>query len=74
MKGGENCLEGLTFVVTGVLESFDRDDIKHAVERYGGKVTGSISKKTSYVIVGRDAGETKLSKVSIPCLHLFQVA
>ncbi|OWF54886.1 Replication factor C subunit 1 [Mizuhopecten yessoensis] len=61
-EGGENCLEGLTFVVTGVLESFDRDDVKREVERYGGKVTGSVSKKTNYLVAGRDSGESKLQK------------
>jgi len=62
-------LEGLTFVLTGVLETIDRDDTKSLVERYGGKVTGSVSKNTSYVVVGRDAGESKLAKVS-SCLLL----
>ena len=57
-------MEGLTFVITGVLESFERDDAKSILERYGGRVTGSVSKKTSYLIVGRDAGESKLNKVS----------
>ena len=56
-------MEGLTFVITGVLESFERDEMKSAIEKYGGKVTGSLSKKTSYVVVGRDAGESKLNKV-----------
>ena len=62
-QGEENCLEGLTFVITGVLESIERDDAMDLIQRYGGKVTGSVSKKTSYVVVGRDAGESKLSKV-----------
>jgi len=61
-EGEENCLEGLTFVITGVLESIERDDAMDLIQRYGGKVTGSVSKKTSYVVVGRDAGESKLSK------------
>ncbi|CAC5383730.1 RFC1 [Mytilus coruscus] len=61
-EGGENCLEGLTFVITGILESMERDDAKHLVEKYGGKVTTSVSKKTSYMVVGRDAGESKLAK------------
>jgi len=61
-QGEENCLEGLTFVITGVLESIERDDAMDLIQRYGGKVTGSVSKKTSYVVVGRDAGESKLSK------------
>ncbi|XP_076082907.1 replication factor C subunit 1-like [Mytilus galloprovincialis] len=61
-EGGENCLEGLTFVITGILESLERDDAKQLVEKYGGKVTTSVSKKTSFMVVGRDAGESKLAK------------
>ena len=61
--GEENCLEGLTFVITGVLEGIERDDAVDLIQRYGGKVTHSVSKKTSYIVVGRDAGESKLSKV-----------
>jgi len=64
-QGQDNCLEGLTFVVTGVLETVDRDDTKSLIERYGGKMTGNVSRNTSYVVVGRDAGETKLAKVFI---------
>ena len=56
-------MEGLTFVITGVLESLERDDAKRLIEKHGGKVTGNVSKKTSYLVVGRDAGESKLSKV-----------
>lgn len=61
-EGEENCLEGLTFVITGILESIERDDAVDLIQRYGGKVTGSVSKKTSYVVVGRDAGESKVNK------------
>ncbi|WAR17961.1 RFC1-like protein [Mya arenaria] len=61
-EGAENCLEGLTFVITGVLESFERDEAKTAVERYGGKVTGNVSKKTDYVVAGRDPGQSKMTK------------
>ncbi|XP_060066245.1 replication factor C subunit 1-like [Ylistrum balloti] len=61
-EGAENCLEGLTFVLTGVSESFERDDLKQMVEKYGGKVTGSVSKKTNYLVAGRDSGESKLQK------------
>jgi len=56
-------LEGLTFVVTGIMDTVDRDDMKSLIERYGGKLTGSVSRNTSYIVVGRDAGETKLAKV-----------
>lgn len=61
-QGAENCLEGLTFVMTGVLESLERDEAKSLIERYGGKVTGSVSGRTSYVIVGDDPGESKIKK------------
>lgn len=50
------------FVVTGVLESMERDDVKSLIERYGGKVTGNISKKTTYLVQGRDSGVSKLEK------------
>ena len=63
LQGEENCLEGLTFVITGVLESIEREEAADLIQRYGGKVTQSVSKKTSYIVVGRDAGESKLSKV-----------
>ena len=56
-------MDGLTFVITRVLESNEREEATDLIQRYGGKVTQSVSKKTSYVIVGRDAGEHKLSKV-----------
>ncbi|XP_069058165.1 replication factor C subunit 1 [Pleurodeles waltl] len=61
-QGGENCLEGMTFVISGVLESIERDEAKSLVERYGGKVTGNVSKKTNYLIMGRDGGESKREK------------
>lgn len=61
-QGADNCLEGLTFVITGVLESIERDEAKSLVERYGGKVTGNVSKKTNYLLMGRDGGESKREK------------
>uniref|UniRef100_A0A8C1FPY5 Replication factor C subunit 1 n=1 Tax=Cyprinus carpio carpio TaxID=630221 RepID=A0A8C1FPY5_CYPCA len=48
-QGEENCLEGCVFVLTGVLESLERDDAKSLIERYGGKVTGNVSRKTTYL-------------------------
>lgn len=50
------------FVITGVLESMERDDAKTLIERYGGKVTGNVSKKTNYLVQGRDSGVSKLEK------------
>ena len=61
--GAENCLEGLTFVITGVLESLEREEAADIVKKYGGKVTTSISGRTSYIVVGEEAGESKLAKV-----------
>ena len=54
-------LEGLTVVVTGSLEGFSRDEAKEAIIRRGGKASGSVSKNTSYVVAGENAG-TKLDK------------
>lgn len=56
-------MEGLSFVITGVLESMEREEAKSLIERYGGKVTGTVSSRTSYVVIGRDAGASKLAKV-----------
>ncbi len=49
-------LEGLTIVVTGSLEHFTRDSVKEAIISRGGKASGSVSKKTDYVVVGENAG------------------
>ena len=57
----DNRFEGLTFVLTGSLESFTRDEASNIIENFGGKVSGSVSKKTSYVLAGEDAG-SKLTK------------
>ena len=59
----ENCLDGLIFVSRGGLESIEREEAADLIQRFGGKVTQSVSKKTSYVVVGRDPGEHKLLKV-----------
>ena len=54
-------LAGLTFVVTGGLESFSRDGISETISAHGGKPSSSVSKKTDYVLVGSDPG-SKLAK------------
>jgi DNA ligase (NAD+) len=58
-KGGP--FEGLTFVLTGTLPTLSREQAKEMIESAGGKVIGSVSKKTSYVVAGADAG-SKLSR------------
>jgi DNA ligase (NAD+) len=52
----EQTLAGLTVVVTGSLEGFSRDETKEAILARGGKASGSVSKKTDYVVVGENAG------------------
>ncbi|MGB7820486.1 MAG: NAD-dependent DNA ligase LigA [Ornithinibacter sp.] len=52
----DKTLEGLTIVVTGSLDGFSRDETKEAILSRGGKASGSVSKKTDYVVVGANAG------------------
>ncbi len=54
--------EGKTFVISGVFEKFSRDEAKNLVEKHGGKVSGSISAKTSYVLAGDQMGPSKREK------------
>ncbi len=56
-----NSLEGLTFVITGTLNKYSREKAKEEIEKRGGKVTSSISKKTNFLVVGENAG-SKLEK------------
>jgi DNA ligase (NAD+) len=56
-----DALAGKSFVVTGTLTSMTRDEAKRRIRAQGGKVTGSVSKKTDYVVVGADPG-SKASK------------
>lgn len=66
----EQVLEGLTIVVTGTLEGFSRDSAKEAIISRGGKASGSVSKKTDYVVVGEKAGskETKARELGLKIL------
>ncbi len=61
---------GLTFVLTGALTKFTRDEATARIESFGGKAAGSVSKKTSYVVVGENAGskERKARELGIPIL------
>ena len=51
------------FVLSGVFDSLDRVEATELVKKYGGKVTSSLSRNTTYLVVGVEAGETKLKKV-----------
>ncbi len=62
-EGEEDCLAGLSFVFTGQLSTVSREDAQALVKRYGGKITGAPSSKTSYVVLGDDAGPSKLAKI-----------
>ena len=61
IESEDNRFEGNTFVLTGSLQKFTRDEASNIIEKFGGKVSGSVSKKTSYLIAGEDAG-SKLEK------------
>ena len=62
--------EGMTFVLTGTLTNFDRKTAQNLIEERGGKVSGSVSKKTTYVVAGDAAGSklTKAQELGIPIL------
>lgn len=61
---------GLTFVLTGALSLFTRDEATEKIENFGGKAAGSVSKKTSYVVAGENAGSKlrKANELGIPVL------
>jgi DNA ligase (NAD+) len=63
-------LAGKTFVLTGTLAKYTRDEAKKMIEDAGGKVTGSVSKKTDYVVAGSDAGSKldKAKELGVPAI------
>jgi DNA ligase (NAD+) len=63
-------LDDLTFVVTGTLPNLSREEVKEWIQEHGGKVTDSISKKTSYLVVGEGAGSklNKAQELGVPIL------
>jgi DNA ligase (NAD+) len=68
--GAPGPLAGKTFVITGTLPTMSREEATKAIEERGGKVSGSVSKKTSYVLVGEEAGSKleKAKQLGIPTL------
>ena len=68
---GSGRLEGMTLVVSGVFEHYSREEIKADIERHGGKVSGSISSKTTYLLAGDKMGpekRKKAEKLGVPIL------
>ena len=67
---GDNRFEGKTFVLTGTLEKYTRDEAAEIIEKFGGKTSGSVSKKTTYVLAGEEAGSklTKALSLGIPVI------
>ena len=63
-------LEGKTFVLTGTLPHYTRQQASQLIEKLGGKVSSSVSKKTSYVLAGEEAGSklSKAEKLGVPIL------
>lgn len=68
-SAGES-LKGLTFVITGTLEGYSRSAAAQEIEKRGGKVSGSVSKKTSYVLAGADPG-SKMDKANALGIHII---
>lgn len=67
---GDDRFAGLTFVITGTLPSMDRKEAAALIDAHGGKVTGSVSKKTNYLLAGENAGSklTKANDLGIPVI------
>jgi len=65
-------LSGLTFVITGTLDGMKREEAAAIIEENGGKVSGSVSKKTSYLLAGEAAGSKldKANKLGVPVISL----
>ena len=60
----------MTFVITGTLPTYSRDEMKELIQNAGGKVTGSVSKKTSYLVLGENPGSKfdKAQQLGVPIL------
>lgn len=71
----EQKLAGKSFVITGELKSFSRDELKQKLENLGAKVSGSVSKKTSYLVLGENPGSKydKAKELNVPILNETQI-
>ncbi|NP_001135428.1 germ line transcription factor 1 [Nasonia vitripennis] len=61
-EGAEQCLANLSFLITGVLDSLERGEAEELITKYGGRMLHSVSKKLNYIIIGEEAGPSKLAK------------
>lgn len=61
-EGTSDCLKDYAFVLTGVLDSFEKEEIAAAINKYGGCVKNSVTKKVTHLIAGEDAGPAKIAK------------
>ncbi|XP_011497234.1 PREDICTED: replication factor C subunit 1 [Ceratosolen solmsi marchali] len=61
-QGADQCLVNLNFLITGVLESLERNEAEKIIKQYGGKILHSVSKKLNYIIIGDEPGPSKLAK------------
>ena len=70
LKRQDDRFAGLTFVLTGTLPTMDRNEASAIIESFGGKASGSVSKKTSYVLAGEAAGSklAKAQELGIPVI------
>jgi DNA ligase (NAD+) len=68
-------LAGMTFVLTGTLPTLSREEVKELIERHGGKVAGSVSKKTQYVVAGADPGSKidRAGELGVPVIDERQL-
>ena len=75
MENQTDKLKGQTFVVSGVFETINRNDLKKLIEDNGGKVASSISSKTSFVVAGDNMGpskKTKAESLGVPIISEYE--
>ncbi|THU72645.1 hypothetical protein C4D60_Mb04t14390 [Musa balbisiana] len=63
-EGSPECLNSLTFVISGTLDSLEREEAEDLIKRHGGRVTSAVSKKTSFLLADEDVGGRKSSKAN----------
>ena len=64
-QDSDDRFDGMTFVVTGTLPTLSRKEASDIIEKHGGKVSGSVSKKTNYLLAGENAGSKLIKAQSL---------